>query len=85
MMLRRGKVRILTIVMVVIMGVLLIAGCTPATGGNSSPNSCAECQQLLSLYPWLREIGLGLLWSLVQQYGPDILAILVGAAASLAG
>jgi hypothetical protein len=82
---RRGTVRTLTIVTVVIMGVLLIAGCTRATGGNSSTGSCAECQQLLSLYPWLEKIGLGLLWSLVQQYGPDILAILWNAAASLAG
>jgi hypothetical protein len=82
---RRGMIRNLTLVTVVIMSVLLIAGCGPTAGGNASPSSCAECQQLLSLYPWLREIGLGLLSSLVQEYGWDFFAILAGAAVSLAG
>lgn len=81
----RRAVRTLTAVTVAIVSVLLIAGCTRVTGGNSSPASCSECSQLLAVYPWLEQLGLSELWDLVQQYGPDVLAILAQALVALAG
>jgi hypothetical protein len=84
-MARRRAVRTLTWITVVIVSVALIAGCTRVTGGSASTGSCTECNQLLGLYPWLRQIGLGALWDLVQQYGSNIIEILVAALGMLAG
>ena len=81
-MTRRRVIRTFAIVAVAVAGVLLIAGCTGVTGGATSSGSCTECHQLLALYPWLKKIGMGVLWYLVQQYGPDIVGIL---SAALAG
>jgi hypothetical protein len=84
-MARKRMMRTLIVIAVVVAGVALIAGCTSGTGGNSSATSCTECKMLLDLYPWLERIGLATLWALVQQNGPDIVAILQAALTALAG
>jgi hypothetical protein len=78
-MMKRRAVRAFSIAAVVILSVVLIAGCSRVTGGSSSPGSCAECSQLLTQYPWLEQLGLGTLWYLVQTYGPDIANLLMAA------
>jgi hypothetical protein len=78
----RRALRIVVAAAVAIMAALLIAGCGPTSGSNSSPSNCAECKQLESSYSWLQSIGLDQLWDLVEQYGPDIAAILVAALAA---
>jgi hypothetical protein len=82
---RRRALRTATLIAAAIVSVALIAGCTPVTGSGSSHGSCAECQQLLGLYPWLQQLGLGELWNLVQEYGSNIVAILLAAVGALAG
>jgi hypothetical protein len=85
MMARWRRVRTLGVITVMIVSVVLIAGCTRGTGGSSSGNSCAECTELLKLYPWLEKLGFAVLWGLVQQNGWNIFDILAQAFGLLAG
>lgn len=82
-MARRRGVRTLAMIAAVIVSIVLITGCTRVTGGNSSGGPCTECNQLVGLYPWLRQIGLAALVGLVQQYGSNIVELLIAAVGML--
>ena len=58
---------------------------SPASPASASGSGCTACHRLASLYPWLGDLALSELEDLIQQYGPDLLGLLVAAAAALAG
>ena len=60
-----------------IAGVLLITGCGP--GGSGSGGA----QQLEQEFPWLAPLGLSVISGLIQQYGSDLVGLLLAAAAAL--
>lgn len=72
---RRRAVSALAATVAAILGMLLITGCGP---GGANP-----VQQLIQQYPWLASLGVPFLQGLLQEYGPDIVALLIAAAAAL--
>lgn len=73
----RRRVRLMLTVSAAILGVLLITGCGPGTSGASG------AQQLIQEYPWLAQLGVPFIVSLLQQYGPDLAGLLLAALAAL--
>lgn len=67
---------VLAVIGTAILGMLLIAGCGPGSGGAA---------QLVKQYPWPASLGLSLIQGLPQQYGSDLVAPLAAAAAALSG
>jgi hypothetical protein len=60
-----------------ILGVLLITGCGSGTSGTGGAG------QLVEQYPWLAPLGLSFIQGLLQQYGSDLVGLLIAAAAAL--
>jgi anaerobic C4-dicarboxylate transporter len=71
-------VAILAVVVAAILGVLLVTGCSSGSGGLVN-----EANKLMQEYPWLDQLGLSFIESLVLQYGTNILAVLAAALAAL--
>lgn len=64
------------VVAAALLGVMLIAGCGPAS-------IAAQAQQLEQQYPWLSGLGISFIEWLIQTYGPDIAGLLSAAMAAL--
>lgn len=73
----RGRAGIALTIAAAIIGLLLITGCGPASSGSSG------AQQLEQEFPWLAPLGLSFISGLIQQYGSDLVALLIAAAAAL--
>jgi len=71
------RARIILVALAAIAGVLLIVGCGPAGSGSSG------AQQLEQEFPWLAPLGLSFISGLIQQYGSDLVGLLLAAAAAL--
>lgn len=71
------RARIVLTVAAAIIGLLLITGCGPGASGSSG------AQQLEQEFPWLAPLGLSFISGLIQQYGSDLVALLIAAAAAL--
>jgi hypothetical protein len=65
-------------VMAALLGVLLICGCSPQ---GSDPS----VHQLVNQYSWLAPLGYTVIQYLIQQFGPDLGALLSAAATLLLG
>jgi hypothetical protein len=62
-----------------ILSVLLVAGCGSSTSNTSSAG------HLMQQYPWLAPLGLSFIQGLLEQYGTNLVGLLIAAAAALLG
>jgi hypothetical protein len=73
----RRRTRFLFIATAAVLGAFLLTGCGSAGSGTN------VAQHLLQLFPWLGSLGLAFIQGLLAQYGSNIPALLVAAAAAL--
>jgi hypothetical protein len=73
----QGK-RFTVAVIAALLGALLICGCSPQGSGMS-------VHQLVNQYSWLAPLGYSVIQWLIQQFGPDLSALLSTAATLLLG
>jgi hypothetical protein len=78
-MMRHRRAHYVIAVGATILGALLITGCG---SGTSDANRAG---QLIQQYPWLAQLGLSFIQVLLMQYGSNLVALLIAAAAALVG